>query len=281
MTDIRGLGAAATPVLVDCADDPAVEAQILLAHVLDRDRCWLYAWPEHVPEPSQRRAFEHLLARRRGGEPIAYLTGCKEFWCLPLKVGPATLIPRPETEHLVEAVLDLGLETGARIVDLGTGCGAVALALAHEHPDWSVTATDISPETLAIAVENARRLGLSHVDFRRGDWFDALPASTRFHAIISNPPYVADGDPHLAQGDLRFEPRAALAAGQEGLDILAHLITGAPAFLQPGGWLWLEHGADQGHRVRALLHAAGFVETTTRRDLAGLERCSGGRRVSS
>jgi release factor glutamine methyltransferase len=281
MTDIRGLLTAAARVLAGGAEDPAVEAQILLAHVLERDRGWLYARPEHVPAPAQRRAFERLLARRRDGEPIAYLTGCREFWSLPLKVTPATLIPRPETEHLVEAALALGLPTGARVVDLGTGSGAVALALAHERNDWSITATDISPDALAIAAENARQLGLSRVDFRGGDWFDALPPSSRFGAIFSNPPYVADEDPHLTQGDLRFEPRNALAAGPEGLDTLRRLISGAPAFLQPAGWLWVEHGAEQGRQVRALFKAAGFVQTSTRRDLAGLERCSGGQHAPS
>lgn len=278
MTNVRGLLTGATRRLAESSADPSIEAQILLAHALGRDRSWLYARPEHVPGPSERRDFEHLTARRLAGEPIAYLTGRREFWSLSLKVSPATLIPRPETEHLVEAVLALGLEPGAQVVDLGTGSGAVALALAHEHRDWSVTATDVSSDALAIATANARTLGLYNVGFRRGDWFAALPSSSRFHAIVSNPPYVADDDPHLDQGDLRFEPRAALTAGPQGLDVLRHLIAGAPAFLQPGGWLWLEHGADQGRRVRALLKAGGFRQTSTRRDLAGLERCSGGQR---
>lgn len=281
MTDIRGLLASATRALAGCGDDPAAEAQILLAYVLGRDRTWLLAWPEHVPLRSQRADYERLLARRRRGEPVAHLTGRREFWSLPFKVTPATLIPRPETEHLVEAVLALDLGTGARVLDLGTGSGAVALALAHERRDWSVTATDVSPEALAVADENARRLGLANVDFRLGDWFDALPPSSRYNAIVSNPPYVADGDPHLDRGDLRFEPRTALAAGPEGIDVLRHLVGGATAFLQPGGWLWLEHGAEQGSRVTTLLKEAGFVRTKTHLDLAGLERCSGGQSARS
>ena len=277
MTTVRALLATATEDLADHVDSPAIDAQALLAHVLERDRSWLFAWPEHTPSCAQRQAFAALIARRRDGEPVAYLTGRREFWSLDLAVSADTLIPRPETELLVEQVLALDLPDGARVADLGTGSGALALALASERPGWMVSATDRSTAALAVARHNARRLNLPLVRFHLGDWFAALPPGSRFAAIVSNPPYVAEHDDHLRRGDVRHEPRDALAAGPDGLTDIRRLIAGAPGFLLPGGWLWLEHGAGQGLSVRRLLAAAGFRQIATRRDLAGLDRCSGGR----
>jgi len=277
MTAVRELLRDATAALSGGDDTPGIAAEILLADVLDRPRSWLFAWPEHRPRDDQAEAFRGLIERRRAGVPVAYLVGWREFWSLRLEVTPATLIPRPETEHLVEAVLHTELRPGARVLELGTGSGAIAIALAHERRDCRILATDCSSAALAVARRNARGLQLSHIDWVGGRWFAPLGSAGRFEVIVSNPPYVAEHDPHLERGDLRFEPRQALAAGPDGLDALRALIDQAPDYLRPGGWLWLEHGAAQGATVRALLETRGFSAVTTGCDLAGLERYSGGR----
>jgi len=256
--------------------DPA-DAELLLAHVLGRPRGWLYAHAEAVIAADEAERFEALLERRGCGEPVAYLCGRRGFWTLDLVVSPDTLIPRPETERLVELALErLPRGGGARIADLGTGSGAIALALAAERPDATVAATDASPAALAVAAANARAAGLANVGFHAGDWFAALPGR-RFDLVASNPPYIADGDPHLREGDLRFEPPAALSSGEDGLDAIRAIIAGAPMHLSPGGWLLLEHGWTQGAAVRALLQAAGFVEVSTHRDLEERDRVTLGR----
>jgi len=277
MSSVGALLAAARQRLRASVDDPVLEAQILLAHALGRERSWLYAWPEHEPEPAQRAVFERLLQRREKGEPVAHLVARREFWSLELTVNASTLVPRPETELLVETVLRLDLPDAARVLDLGTGSGAIALALAHERPAWRITATDASDQALAVARDNAERFGLDRIRFAHGSWFAAVDPAERFDLIVSNPPYVAEDDPHLERGDLRFEPRGALAAGPDGLDDIRRIIAAAPAHLQPGGHLWLEHGYDQGAAVRDLLGGGGFTGTRTVRDLGGQERCSGGR----
>lgn len=254
-----------------------IDAEFLLAHVLERPRAWLYAHADSLLLPGQLEAFRALQARRLNGEPVAYLTGQRGFWSLDLQVTPDTLIPRPETERLVELALAF-LHPGrpAAVLDLGTGSGAVALAIARERPFSQVTAVDISPAALAVAAANGRRLQLGNVFFEHGDWFSSL-GGRRFDVIVSNPPYIEDGDTHLAQGDLRFEPRLALASGPDGLDDIRLIAAQAGQHLLPGGWLLLEHGWQQGAAVRALLAAAGFVEVQTEPDLEGRDRVSLGR----
>jgi release factor glutamine methyltransferase len=258
--------------------DARAEAEILVAHGLGWDRATLWARPEAELPSSAASACRELVRRRAAGEPVAYLTGRRGFWTLDLEVTPAVLIPRPETELLVEQVLAvLPPDAPARVADLGTGSGAIALAIAAERPAWEVVATDASADALRVARRNAARLGLVGVGFRSGDWVDALGPGERFRAIVSNPPYVAEDDPHLAEGDLPWEPRTALVGGPSGLDAIRRLVAAAVAHLVPGGWLLLEHGADQGAAVRGLLALAGLGNVRTARDLAGLERVSGGR----
>ena len=253
------------------------EAALLLAHVLGRPASWLYA---HARDPVPRfakRRFERLVARRAAGEPLAYLTGRREFWSLDLEVTPAVLVPRPETEHLVEAALAL-IPSSERldIADLGTGCGAIALALARERPRCRVVATDTSAAALALATSNAARLRIRNVEFRRGRWCAAL-GGKRLALIAANPPYVRAGDPHLEGDGLRFEPREALLAGEEGLDAIREIVTGVPRHLDPEGRLLLEHGAEQGEAVRKLLEEHRFRDIAQFRDYAGKPRvaCAG------
>jgi len=249
-----------------------LDAEVLLAHATGHPRHHPYAWPEApLPEPVQAR-FEALVARRAAGEPVAYLTGCREFWSLALEAGPEALIPRPESELLVELALShIPLDARWRIADLGTGSGALALAIARERAGCRVLATDISGAALALAHRNARRLRVGNVRLRRGEWCTPL-GRERFALIVSNPPYVAEGDPHLARGDVRFEPRAALAGGPDGLAAVRRIAADARRHLRPGGWLLLEHAFDQGGAVRALLAALGYAEVRTHRDGAGHER---------
>ena len=256
----------------------AEDAAILLAHALGRSRGWLFAHASDPVDAPAAERFLQLVQARASGEPVAYLVGHQGFWSLELAVSPATLIPRPETERLVELALErLPINTELRIADLGTGSGAIALALARERPAASVVATDASADALQIARANALRNRIGNVEFRHGDWLAPL-AGERCALIASNPPYIALGDAHLAQGDLRFEPAMALSSGPDGLDALRTIARDAPACLLPRGWLLLEHGWEQGEAVRALLNAAGFVEIVTARDLEQRERISLGRR---
>jgi release factor glutamine methyltransferase len=251
---------------------------VLLAHALGRDRAWLAAHATDALARDDAERFFALARRRRGGEPVAYLTGCREFWGLMLGVTPAVLVPRPETETLVEAALArLPSHRPLRVLDLGTGSGAIALALAHERPRVEVIATDASEAALAVAGDNAARLGIANVRFLRSDWYAQLPDGARFDAIVSNPPYVATGDPHLTEGDLPFEPASALLAGADGLSALRTIVAGAPSRLAPAGWLLVEHGYDQAAAVRALLEGAGFEALASLRDLAGIPRVAAGR----
>lgn len=246
------------------------DADILLAHVLGCSRTQLLLKP--APTAEQRKRYEALLERRAAGEPVAYLTGEKEFWSLPLKVSADVLVPRPDTELLVEWALTLAARS---ILDIGTGSGAIALALAKELPASKIAAIDISAAALRVAQENARVLNLGSVEFLQGSYLDPV-AQRRFDLIVSNPPYVAENDPHLPA--LRHEPLQALVSGPDGLDAIRAIAQQAPAHLEPGGWLLLEHGAEQGAAVRDILRAAGFSQVETRRDLAGLERATGGQK---
>lgn len=256
--------------------EPA-DAEILLAHVLGRSRTWLYAHADAEAGADAGRRFEALLARRRAGEPVAYLTGSRGFWGFDLRVNANTLVPRPETERLVELALERLPADGAwRIADLGTGSGAIALALALDRPRAEVIATDASEAALDVARDNARSLGVGNIAFRQGDWFAPL-AGERFDLVASNPPYIALGDPHLDEGDLRFEPDAALASGADGLDAIRAIAQGAPLHLLPRGWLLVEHGWEQGPAVRALFEAAGLVEVATHADLERRDRVTLGR----
>ena len=249
-----------------------VDARVLLAHVLDCDRAWLVAHGGDPLTREQAHAFFALAKRRRDGEPVAYLTGRREFWGLDLAVTPAVLIPRPETETLVEAVLArLSGDARVRVLDLGTGSGAIALAIAKERPLAQVTATDVSPEALDVARANAARLGLGNATFVRSDWYAGAPDGP-YDAIVANPPYIDPADPHLVQGDLRFEPRGALTPGSTGLSALAAIVAGASGRLAPGGLLAVEHGFDQAETVHGLFDAAGFTAVEGFRDLAGIRR---------
>ncbi|MGN0863579.1 MAG: peptide chain release factor N(5)-glutamine methyltransferase [Stenotrophomonas koreensis] len=255
------------------------EARLLLLHVLGQPAVWLFSHDREPVDPVAARRFGELVVRRAAGEPVAYLTGSRGFWSLELAVSPATLIPRPETELLVEQALLRLPDDGRplRIADMGTGTGAVALAIASERPQAMVLATDLLGPTLAVAVGNAQRNGIDNVHFRRGSWYRAL-GRDRFDVIVSNPPYIRSDDAHLQQGDLRFEPPAALASGDDGLEAIRIIAAGACDHLVPGGWLLLEHGWDQGPAVRALLDAAGLEQVQTVVDLEGRDRVSLGRR---
>ncbi len=251
-----------------------LDAILLLLHVLgrDHDRAWLLAHSsDELSAPAQLR-YQALCEQRRCGQPLAYLTGEKEFFGLSLHVDPRVLVPRPDTETLVDWALDLALPAQARVIDLGTGSGAMALALKHARPQWQVTGLDVSPGALAVARANAERLGLS-VHWLEGHWLTGIDGP--FDLIVSNPPYIAEGDLHLQA--LNHEPALALTSGPEGLDALTLLIGQAPARLAAGGWLLLEHGHDQAPTVRERLADAGWLEVQSRRDLAGIERCTGGR----
>ena len=254
-----------------------VDADLLLAHVLGQSRGWLFAHAGDAVDAATAARFLDLVARRGAGEPVAYLTGTQGFWTLQLEVGPATLIPRPETELLVElALARIPTDAASRIADLGTGSGAIALAIAKERPRATVVATDASEDALEVAQRNAERNRIANIGFRHGDWFAPL-AGARFDLIASNPPYIAEGDPHLDAGDLRFEPPAALSSGADGLDAIRRIARDAPAHLLAGGWLLIEHGWEQGEAVRALLAGAGFVAIETAPDLEGRDRATLGR----
>lgn len=258
-------------------EDARFDAELLLGYALGRDRAWLYAHARDAVDEEAERRFRALCAERARGVPVAHLMGWRGFWTLVLAVSADTLVPRPETELLVElALARLPDDQALSVADLGTGTGAIALALASERPRCSVVATDLSPAALAVARTNAESNRITNVTFAGGDWLQPL-ANLRFDLIASNPPYIAIDDPHLRQGDLRFEPRMALASGSDGLDALRRIVADARSALVPGGWLLLEHGEAQGAAVRGLFQDAGYVEVATARDLEQRERVTSGR----
>jgi release factor glutamine methyltransferase len=257
--------------------DP-VDARALLRHALGVDEAYLITHSTQVLSDAQSEFFAALTARRGAREPVAYIVGQREFFSLDFKVTPAVLIPRPETELLVEFALDkAAADSECGILDLGTGSGCIAISIAKQRPRARIVAVDSSAAALALARDNARRQAVTNLDLMQSDWFSGL-AGRRFEVIVANPPYVAAGDPHLKQGDLRFEPAAALVGGVDGLDCIRLIVASAPQYLGSGGWLAFEHGYDQAARCRQLVAAAGYDEVFSRADLAGIERVSGGRR---
>lgn len=264
-------------------DSPRADADVLLCHLLGCRRSYLMTWPERTLNAAQQATLQGWLSRRLNGEPIAHLVGEREFWSLPLKVSPATLIPRPDTEVLVEQALARlpprpasPHQAPCALLDLGTGTGAIALALKSERPDADVWAVDRMPEAVALARANSAALGLP-IEVRGGSWFEPLSGAPRFEMIVSNPPYIDGADPHLAEGDVRFEPRSALVADEQGLADIRLIVAGAPAHLCPGGWLLLEHGWQQGEAVRQLLRQCGYSQVETVRDYGDNERVTLGR----
>ena len=256
-------------------DSARLEGEILLAQALNTSRSYLYANPDMEPPQQRLTVFRALLKRRAKGEPIAYITGRREFWSLELEINADVLIPRPETELLVEQALELIPENADwRIGDLGTGSGAIALAIAHERPGCEIHASDISEAALLLAGRNQQRLAIDNLQFHQGSWCE--PLSGQFMLLVSNPPYIAAGDVHLISGDCRFEPQIALTPGADGLAAIRQIISQAGSFLRPGGWLLLEHGFDQSARVQELLQTAGYQNVRSVADLAGHERLSMG-----
>ncbi|MFM5313869.1 peptide chain release factor N(5)-glutamine methyltransferase [Aeromonas sp. HMWF036] len=257
-------------------ESPRADADVLLCHLLGCRRSYLMTWPERELDAAQQATLQGWLARRLNGEPIAHLVGEREFWSLPLKVSPATLIPRPDTEVLVEQALTRIPQGPCAVLDLGTGTGAIALALKSERPEVDVWAVDRMADAAALARENSAALGLP-IEVRDGSWFEPLGEpdrdnTPRFAVIVSNPPYIDGADPHLEQGDVRFEPRSALVADDAGLADIRHIVAHAPAYLLTDGWLLLEHGWDQGEAVRQLLRDGGYREVATVRDYGDNDR---------
>ena len=268
--------------LFDSSSSPEIDAEVLLGHSLGQSRAWLLTYQDETIEQSQYEEFSALIARRKLGEPIAYILGHREFWSLDLQVNESTLIPRPETEILVEVALEIAETRRGQgilsVADLGTGSGAIALAIATEFQDAFITATDISQEAIKIAKSNAEKFGISNVEFVHSNWFESL-SDYQFDIICSNPPYIEAQDPHLQQGDLRFEPKSALASGIDGFFDIQHIISQANAFLRPGGWLVLEHGFTQVNRTQRLLEQHGFFNIGTREDYAHHPRVTYGQLI--
>ncbi len=268
--------------LTSVSDSPRLDVELLLSRVLGKERVWLYTWPETELSETEQAEFEQALFRRRRGEPVAHIIGEREFWSLPLYVNASTLIPRPDSERLVELALCLTEQVpSGRALDLGTGTGALALAFASERPGWAVTALDASTSAVALAERNVRRLGLDRVQCLHSDWYSSLGVDDRFDLVMSNPPYIADSDPHLNLGDVRFEPRSALVAERQGLADIEHIVNLSPRHLLPGGWLLIEHGFEQGRAVREFFSVRGFHSVRTEQDLDERDRVTLGQWSSS
>jgi len=271
--------------LAEISDSPRLDIEIFLTHILQKDRTYLFTWPEKELTDEEANQFNHFLARRLTGEPVAHIIGQREFWSLPLMVNNSTLIPRPDTELLVEATLGLFAEDEEnqprRLLDLGTGTGAIVLALAHEKKSWQCVGVDKELAAVELAEKNRENLTLGNVKILQSDWFSALVNEATFDIIVSNPPYIDPDDEHLREGDVRFEPLSALIAGNKGLADLAFIISQSPTFLRTNGWLLVEHGYDQGETVRKLFEQNNFTEINTFRDFGRNERVTIGQRKIS
>ena len=254
------------------SQSPQLDASVLLCHVLEKPRSYLFTWPERTIEQAQLDAFQAFVERRVLGEPVAYIIGTREFWSLPLKVSPSTLIPRPDTERLVELALDKAALIDGPLLDLGTGTGAIALALASEMPSRRVIGLDLQPEAVALANANREGLRIENSEFHQSNWFSHLESGIEFAVIVSNPPYIDAEDPHLSQGDVRFEPNSALIAAENGLADIRSITKQSRDFLLDCGWLLFEHGYEQGAAVRDILSAFDFDNVITETDYSGLER---------
>ncbi len=257
-------------------DSARIDAEVLLCHVLGKSRTYLFTWSDKHLTEQEQSAFEQVVSRREQGEPVAYIVGTREFWSLPLKVSTSTLIPRPDTERLVELALEkMGLGEGKGL-DLGTGTGAIALALASERSDYQMLGVDLQPEAQQLATENANALNIANATFLHGSWFEPIANGEKFDIIVSNPPYIDETDPHLSQGDVRFEPDSALVADENGLADLRYIADKAREYLQPKAWLLMEHGHDQGEATREILLGLGYDQVSTQQDYAGVDRVTMG-----
>ncbi|MEJ6476568.1 peptide chain release factor N(5)-glutamine methyltransferase [Pseudoalteromonas piscicida] len=261
----------ATSQLKPYSESAKLDSEVLLLHVIEKNRTYLFTWPEAELTKTQQMIFNEHVARRVKGEPVAHITGQREFWSLPLKVNNSTLIPRPDTETLVEHVLTLAMPNDANVLDLGTGTGAIALALASEFPTWQITAVDASAEAVVLAQANQAQLGFDNVTILQSDWFSAL-AKQRFDLIVSNPPYIDEQDHHLSQGDVRFEPLSALVADDHGYADIFHIITMAKQHLNQGGYLLLEHGYEQAEKIQQFFAEMAYINILTIKDMAGCDR---------
>lgn len=270
--DVSQLLSSATEQLLELSDSARLDAEVLLAHSLQKTRTWLVTWPDKELTEAEINPFKKLLQRRITGEPIAHITGTREFWSLPLAVTADTLIPRPDTELMIEQILELyPANTDITLADLGTGSGAIALALASERPNWRIIATDQSAAALSIAQQNADNLKLSNVSFKLGNWFEPL-GDEQFDIIASNPPYIPQADPHLTQGDARFDPITALASGDDGLDDIRLITAQARKYLNPRGRLFIEHGYDQKPKMLDIFTKNGFIDIHQAHDIANNPR---------
>ncbi|WP_239032899.1 peptide chain release factor N(5)-glutamine methyltransferase [Pseudoalteromonas luteoviolacea] len=261
----------ATQQLIEHSDSPKLDAEVLLLHILDKPRSYLFTWPEAELSDEHHQAFIAHIARRLEGEPVAHITGEREFWSLPFYVNNSTLIPRPDTETLVEYALGLALPHTAKVLDLGTGTGAIALSLASEMPSWQVWAVDYSPDAVTLATRNQQRHALNNVTIAQSDWFSNVPEQ-QFDLIVSNPPYIENNDVHLTQGDVRFEPLSALVAEENGYADIRHIASQAREYLSSGGFILVEHGFEQGQGVREIFAQMNYRNILTIKDMAGCDR---------
>ncbi|KTF17706.1 peptide chain release factor N(5)-glutamine methyltransferase [Pseudoalteromonas carrageenovora] len=263
--------AAGADLLASSSESAKLDAQVLLIHILQKPRSYLFTWPEHVLSNEQQSQFNVFLQRRLKGEPVAHITGLREFWSLSLEVNATTLIPRPDTETLVECALNLAMLDTAKVLDLGTGTGAIALALGCEMPNWQIVAVDKVTEAVALANKNQQRLGINNVDVKQSNWFSALQGE-RFNLIVTNPPYIEQDDIHLNQGDVRFEPLSALVADDAGMSDIKQIITQSRDYLLSSGYLLIEHGFEQAEAVRHLFKEMAFINIKTVKDFGNNDR---------